>query len=666
MDDSSELNDLEDSYSQVDTTHPSKRRMKDSSSRNRSPGRSRSPGRGRGKSPSGTSTRNGKRPNFNRPASERFKRSSSNKSPIRGRLDRGVSNGGLARENSTAGGGAASKHWQVRESHNTDQSNNIMEMMNTSYHVDLKESNSKRSERSVRTVNESVWESQSLRTASDHADYNHRMENFGQRKKERGSSRRWRVLLGLLGTFMVVAILMLTVPKSGLVLKSDEQDDASTETPKAEETTPPEADTKPPTSDNPPETDNADEESPAEDVEEQEEETPLQEGALTEEEEQAMDLEYVPQDTRVDALRFYVVDQDVSEQAQLDIMGSPAKKALHWITQRDHALLEIPGVDADAPDEVKVEHALLQRYALAVFYYSQEAPKSTAVTSRSPAGATRRHLRVANMKNITQEELDNRKAFDESWLSVKPVCEWHGVVCADDAESVVEVNLPKHLLQGTIPRELLVGAAMPHLKKVDLTQNKLHGDLPVVTRERDNAGEQLGLAPHESTLQVLHLGGNRLTGKIDMISGFSQLKTLTLEDNLLAGAVSDETLGQLTQLEKLQLSNNFLTGELPSLSAQTSLQKLVLSGNDFTGTIPSSFGELRGLQDLHLDGNGLQGTVPTQLGQLTKLGQLYLEATNLTGDMPSEVCSLRRSAPPLRSLVAQCEAITCSCCTQCF
>jgi hypothetical protein len=245
------------------------------------------------------------------------------------------------------------------------------------------------------------------------------------------------------------------------------------------------------------------------------------------------DLSQVPHDTALEAFRFYVIDQDVSEEAQLDIMGSPTKKALHWITQKDPARLPIPGYSAnlETTSATKAEYALLQRYALAVFYFAQQASSFTASVRTRNAG---RQLQQDN-----KEEMSSRQAFDDTWLSADPICLWQGVVCHEDFESVLEVSLPNHLLQGTIPRELLNGAAMPFLSQVDLTGNQIQGGLPQVTRERETAGQQLGVEPLQAQLRVLKLGQNQMTGNLNQLMGLTHLKEVDLSQNQITGSVPD-------------------------------------------------------------------------------------------------------------------------------
>ncbi len=103
-----------------------------------------------------------------------------------------------------------------------------------------------------------------------------------------------------------------------------------------------------------------------------------------------------------------------------------------------------------------------------------------------------------------------------------------------------------------------------------------------------------------------------------------------------------ESLGQLTQLQSLDLSGNQLTTLPESLGQLTQLQSLDLSGNQLT-TLPESLGRLAAhtqLQTLHLSNNQLT-TLPESLGQLTQLKMLNIQDNELK-IMPEFVSKLIR------------------------
>ncbi|EPS63614.1 hypothetical protein M569_11171, partial [Genlisea aurea] len=76
----------------------------------------------------------------------------------------------------------------------------------------------------------------------------------------------------------------------------------------------------------------------------------------------------------------------------------------------------------------------------------------------------------------------------------------------------------------------------------------------------------------------------------------------------LKGYISDE-IGLLSNLVSLNLSSNFLGGDIPSSLGQKSLVKLDLSNNRLQGPIPDSLTS-SSLQLVLLNGNSLEGRVP--------------------------------------------------------
>ena len=119
-----------------------------------------------------------------------------------------------------------------------------------------------------------------------------------------------------------------------------------------------------------------------------------------------------------------------------------------------------------------------------------------------------------------------------------------------------------------------------------------------------------------------------------------RVTSLVLSDSQLTGTIPPE-LGNLNNLERLNLTRNQLTGDIPpELSLLTNLQVLYLWGNQLTGPIPASLGGLTNLEDLNLSGNQLTGEIPAELGGLTNLERLYLYGNQLTGEIPGELGGL--------------------------
>jgi Leucine-rich repeat (LRR) protein len=88
------------------------------------------------------------------------------------------------------------------------------------------------------------------------------------------------------------------------------------------------------------------------------------------------------------------------------------------------------------------------------------------------------------------------------------------------------------------------------------------------------------------------------------------LNELDLSNNNLDGVITEEHLDTLESLHHLDLSNNSFSGTLPSEYGAQGLIELTLSFNYFSGNIPESICELRNLLVLDLSNNFLEGELP--------------------------------------------------------
>ena len=120
----------------------------------------------------------------------------------------------------------------------------------------------------------------------------------------------------------------------------------------------------------------------------------------------------------------------------------------------------------------------------------------------------------------------------------------------------------------------------------------------------------------------------------------SHLQTLDLTQNELSGPIPSE-LGQLGNLRYLRLGWNQFDGNIPVELGQLShLQSLDLASNELSGPIPSELGQLGNLTYMNLSSNGLSGPIPAELGQLGNLRSLYLSGNQLSGSIPGELGQL--------------------------
>lgn len=107
-----------------------------------------------------------------------------------------------------------------------------------------------------------------------------------------------------------------------------------------------------------------------------------------------------------------------------------------------------------------------------------------------------------------------------------------------------------------------------------------------------------------------------------------------LGNALLSGQLVPQ-LGQLKNLQYLELYSNKISGQIPSdLGNLTSLVSLDLYLNKFTGPIPDTLGKLTKLRFLRLNNNSLSGSIPMSLTNITALQVLDLSNNRLSGPVP--------------------------------
>jgi Leucine-rich repeat (LRR) protein len=163
---------------------------------------------------------------------------------------------------------------------------------------------------------------------------------------------------------------------------------------------------------------------------------------------------------------------------------------------------------------------------------------------------------------------------------------------------------------------------------IRLSSNNLSGNIP----------SSLG---NLTNLSRLELGNNQLSGSIPTALGnLTNLDFLTLNNNQLSGSIPT-ALGNLTNLDYLALNNNQLSGNIPAeLGNLIKLNTLYLNNNQLSGSIPAELGNLTYLGFLYLNNNQLSGSIPAELGNLTRLNTLHLNNNQLSGSIPAELGNL--------------------------
>jgi hypothetical protein len=120
-------------------------------------------------------------------------------------------------------------------------------------------------------------------------------------------------------------------------------------------------------------------------------------------------------------------------------------------------------------------------------------------------------------------------------------------------------------------------------------------------------------------LRTLNLSENSFSGRLPPLAHLGKLKVLDLSQNSLRDAIPDG-LANCSSLRILNLSYNSLVGELhPKLGLISGLSALFLRQNRLTEIIPPSLDNMTHLEILDLGNNRLSGSIPAELGILSNL-----------------------------------------------
>nr|GMD30741.1 receptor-like protein 12 isoform X1 [Ipomoea batatas] len=108
-------------------------------------------------------------------------------------------------------------------------------------------------------------------------------------------------------------------------------------------------------------------------------------------------------------------------------------------------------------------------------------------------------------------------------------------------------------------------------------------------------------------MKLIDLSSNKLVGDIPVeITDLHMLNSLNLSRNRLTGSIPDK-IGQMSSLENLDLSNNQLSGAIPlTLASLSFLAHLDLSNNNLSGCIPLGT-QLQGFTEAYQGNSKLRG-----------------------------------------------------------
>jgi hypothetical protein len=215
----------------------------------------------------------------------------------------------------------------------------------------------------------------------------------------------------------------------------------------------------------------------------------------------------------------------------------------------------------------------------------------------------------------------------------------------DTNGTMINLSLAHNNLDG--PLQIWYTSFLPYLKVLDLANNNIGGQLPVVTTSEH--------------LEALVFSNTGFTGKpiLNVQGYFVNLKVLEWFEVKTDGNTNGALYPMVPNLEVYNCTGVLKTTPLPTnFGMLSSLQKMGMGHNHAVGTVPSEVGLLTFL--VHLDLSQLpylSGSLPTELGQLTKLTHLDLTGTPMTGTVPVNLC--HRVTDGLLSMQANCSLLEC-------
>ncbi|XP_074308669.1 putative inactive receptor kinase At5g10020 [Silene latifolia] len=194
------------------------------------------------------------------------------------------------------------------------------------------------------------------------------------------------------------------------------------------------------------------------------------------------------------------------------------------------------------------------------------------------------------------------------------------------------LRVPNNQLFGQIPVELLTN--LVPLTELDLSGNGFSGSVQGI---------------NSTTLEILELSSNSLTGSFPEFSSQTALTTLRISNNRLVGNLPSEWT-QFPRLSKVDLSINNFTGPIPPALFSLKLMHLNFSRNHFNGAIRFPKSKLSDflvqpvfapLEVLDLSDNSLEGGLSKEIDSLGGLKILNLAKNSLSGHIPDSLDNIK-------------------------
>ena len=212
------------------------------------------------------------------------------------------------------------------------------------------------------------------------------------------------------------------------------------------------------------------------------------------------------------------------------------------------------------------------------------------------------------------------------------------------------LSVPVNQLNGTLP--LNIGLNLPNLQYLLVAENDFSGPIPAslcnaTQLQYIDLGDNNFIGSVPTNLgNLLDLYGLRLSRNylgrdfhfLTSLTNCSRLHVLVLNTNQFKGVLPNSISNLSTQLTKLYLGENEISGTLPaSLENLVNLIVLTIYNNHFTGIIPTTFGKFQKMQILGVSENKLSGEIPASIGNLSQLFAIELGENKFKGTIPPTI-----------------------------
>ncbi|KAL9994967.1 putative non-specific serine/threonine protein kinase [Helianthus debilis subsp. tardiflorus] len=185
------------------------------------------------------------------------------------------------------------------------------------------------------------------------------------------------------------------------------------------------------------------------------------------------------------------------------------------------------------------------------------------------------------------------------------------------------LDMSGNLMKGAIPKE--IQKSLPSITRLNLSGNYLEGPIP-------------SLIGDLSELETLDLSQNRFSGEVPLglFTNLTRLEVLKLSNNIFHGEVLSGNLSFKLRLSILHLDGNYFSGKIGDLDDKRSILSgpslLDISNNFFTGSIPGWISNMSYESELVVRNNRLGGQFPCGTNSFTFLD---ISQNHFSGSIPS-------------------------------